>query len=72
MDATGEGMSQARCCWRLIPSPAAPIAWRTQALVDTISAVSGLELLGTDTADMAMATGSIVERVDVICDVGEG
>lgn len=44
--------------------------WRSQTSVDTISAVRSLELLGTDTADVAMTTGAIVERVDVIRHVG--
>jgi hypothetical protein len=48
------------------------VAWRSQVSVDTMSAVSSLELVGTDTADMAMATDSIVERIDVIRHVGDG
>ena len=39
--------------------------------LDTISAVSSLELIRADTAHVAAATRSIVERFDVIGYVGE-
>ena len=45
--------------------------WSSQDLVETLPAcfVSSFELLGTETAQVAVTSGRIVERVDAIRDV---
>jgi hypothetical protein len=49
------------------------MAWTSQDLVDASPTASGgFELLGTYSAQVAMATSSIVERLDVLGDLRDG
>src|SRR6185369_14561561 len=70
--------------WSLVPGPSLVprpslvlrpswCLWSSQDLVETVSArrVSGFELLRTETAQMAVAAGSIVEGIDVGGDIGD-
>jgi hypothetical protein len=50
-----------------------PVGWTSQDSVDTFPTASGdFKLLGTYSAQVAVATGSIVERFDVVGDLREG
>ena len=55
------------------PTPNLKANWSSQDLVETLSAhfMSRFELLGANPTDVAMTSGAIVERLDVVGHVSD-